>query len=115
VAVASIDRQVAWVLISVAGLLEIVWAVLLKQSDGFSNFWPSAGFVVAGSGSIVLLAFALRSLPVGSAYAAWTGIGAVGTATAGIVLLGEDINFGRVASVALVATGIVGLRIFTDA
>jgi quaternary ammonium compound-resistance protein SugE len=101
-------------MVSLAGLLEIVWAVLLKQSDGFSRFWPSAGFLVAGAGSIVLLAIALRTLPVGSAYAAWTGIGAVGTATAGIILLGEDINFGRVASVAVVVTGIIGLRVFTE-
>jgi quaternary ammonium compound-resistance protein SugE len=106
---------VPWLLITFAGLLEIVWAVLLKQSDGFSRFWPSTGFLFAGAGSLVLLAAALRSLPVGSAYAAWTGIGAVGTATAGIILLGEDINVGRVASVAVVVTGIVGLRVFTEA
>jgi quaternary ammonium compound-resistance protein SugE len=105
---------VAWLFISFAGLLEIVWAVLLKQSHGFSRLWPSAGFLVAGAGSIVLLALALRTLPVGSAYAAWTGIGAVGTATAGILLLGEEINVGRVASVAVVVVGIVGLRVFTE-
>jgi quaternary ammonium compound-resistance protein SugE len=105
---------VAWLLITFAGLLEIVWAVLLKQSDGFSRLWPSIGFFVAGTGSIILLALALRSLPVGSAYAAWTGIGAVGTATAGIILLGEDINMGRISSVSLVVVGIVGLRIFSS-
>ena len=71
-------------MVGIAGLLEIVWAVLLKQSEGFSKLWPSVGFVVAGAGSIVLLALALRDLPVSTAYAAWTGIGAVGTAIAGL-------------------------------
>src|SRR5437773_1611816 len=96
---------VAWLLVTFAGVLEIVWAVLLKQSDGFSRLWPSVGFLLAGAGSIVLLALALRSLPVGSAYAAWTGIGAVGTATAGVFFLGEDIGAGRVASISLVVVG----------
>jgi quaternary ammonium compound-resistance protein SugE len=106
--------RMAWLMVGIAGLLEIVWAVLLKQSEGFSKLWPSLGFVVAGTGSIVLLALALRELPVGSAYAAWTGIGAVGTAIAGIVLLGEGARAGRLASIGLVVVGIVGLRIFTD-
>jgi len=104
----------AWLMVAIAGLFEIVWAVLLKQSDGFSKLWPSIGFVLAAAGSIVLLALALRTLPVGSAYAAWTGIGAVGTAAAGIVLLDEGAGAGRLASIALVVVGIVGLRIFTE-
>jgi quaternary ammonium compound-resistance protein SugE len=103
----------AWIMITVAGLLEIVWAVMLKQSSGFARLWPTLVFLVAGAGSVVLLALALRTLPVGSAYAAWTGIGAVGTATAGILFLGEEAAAGRVASVALVVVGIVGLRVFT--
>jgi quaternary ammonium compound-resistance protein SugE len=106
--------RMAWVLVGIAGLLEIVWAVMLKQSDGFSRLWPSLGFLVAGTGSIVLLALALRDLPVGSAYAAWTGIGAVGTAIAGIVLLGEDAGAGRLASIGFIVVGIVGLRLFTE-
>jgi quaternary ammonium compound-resistance protein SugE len=104
----------AWTMVAVAGLLEIVWAVLLKQSEGFSKLWPSLGFFAAGTGSIVLLALALRTLPVGSAYAAWTGIGAVGTAIAGIVLLDETARPGKVASIALVVVGIVGLRLFSE-
>src|SRR5688572_4773406 len=102
----------AWPLLIVAGLLEIVWALLLKESDGFSKLWPSLGFFVAGTGSIVLLALALRDLPVGTAYAAWTGIGAVGTAVFGIVLLGESGGGARLVSIALVAAGIAGLRLF---
>jgi quaternary ammonium compound-resistance protein SugE len=104
----------AWLMITVAGLLEIVWAVMLKQSHGFSRLWPSLGFSFAAAGSLILLALALRSLPVGSAYAAWTGIGAVGTALAGMIFLGEDAAAGRIASIALVVVGIVGLRVFTD-
>jgi quaternary ammonium compound-resistance protein SugE len=104
----------AWLMIFVAGLLEVAWAVMLKQSDGFSKLWPSIGFAVAGAGSIVLLAFALKSLPVGSAYAAWTGIGAVGTASAGMIWLGEEVSTGRIASITLVVAGIVGLRVFTE-
>ncbi len=101
-------------MVGIAGLLEIVWAVLLKQSEGFSKLWPSVGFVVAGTGSIVLLALALRDLPVSTAYAAWTGIGAVGTAIAGIVLLDESARPGKLASVALVVVGVIGLRIFSE-
>jgi quaternary ammonium compound-resistance protein SugE len=104
----------AWLMVAVAGLLEIVWAVLLKESHGFSRLWPSIGFALAATGSIVLLALALRTLPVGSAYAAWTGIGAVGTAVAGMILLDEGVHAGRLASVGLVVIGIVGLRLFTD-
>jgi quaternary ammonium compound-resistance protein SugE len=104
----------AWPLLIVAGLLEIVWALLLKESDGFSKLWPSIGFFVAGTGSIVLLALALRDLPVGTAYAAWTGIGAVGTAVFGIVLLNESAGGARLASIALIAVGLAGLRIFGE-
>jgi quaternary ammonium compound-resistance protein SugE len=101
-------------MVGIAGLLEIVWAVLLKQSEGFSKLWPSLGFVAAGAGSIVLLALALRDLPVSSAYAAWTGIGAVGTAIAGIVILDESARAGKLVSVAFVVVGVVGLRIFSE-
>ena len=79
----------AWPYLFIAGLLEVVWALLLKQSDGFSKLWPSLGFIAAGAGSIVLLTLALRDLPVGTAYAAWTGIGAVGTALFGVVFFSE--------------------------
>lgn len=102
----------AWPLLVVAGLLEVVWALLLKQSDGFTKLWPSLGFFVAGTGSIVGLAIALKDLPIGTAYAAWTGIGAVGTAIFGIVLLDESTAPARLASIAVVVLGMVGLRVF---
>jgi quaternary ammonium compound-resistance protein SugE len=106
--------EMAWLLIVAAGLLEVVWAVSLKESHGFSRLWPSLGFAVAGAGSLVLLAYAVRDLPVGTAYAAWTGIGAVGTAFAGMTLLGENAGAGRVASISLVVVGIVGVRVFGE-
>ena len=102
----------AWPLLVAAGLLEIVWALLLKQSDGFSKLWPSVGFFVAAIGSIVGLAIALKDLPVGTAYAAWTGIGAVGTAVFGMVLLDESAAPARLMSIGLVVFGLVGLRVF---
>jgi quaternary ammonium compound-resistance protein SugE len=103
---------VAWPLLLAAGLLEVVWALLLKQSDGFSKLWPSVGFLIAGSGSIVGLAIALKDLPVGTAYAVWTGIGAVGTAAFGMLLLDESSAGGRLASIGLVVFGLLGLRVF---
>jgi quaternary ammonium compound-resistance protein SugE len=104
----------AWMLLLVAGLLEVVWALLLKQSDGFSKLWPSIGFGVAGLGSIVGLALALRDLPVGTAYAVWTGIGAVGTAVFGMLLLGESTAAARLCSIALVVLGVAGLYAFGE-
>lgn len=104
----------AWLLLLIAGALEVVWAVALKRSDGFAHLVPTAVFVVAGIGSVVVLALALKSLPVGTAYAVWTGIGAVGTALVGIVWLGESTDALRLASIALVAAGIVGLSITTN-
>ncbi len=103
----------AWALLIVAGLLEVVWALLLKASDGFSQLWPSVGFLVFATGSIVLLAMALRDLPVGTAYAAWTGIGAVGTALLGIVLFSEPAGALRLASIFLIVVGIVGTYVFS--
>ena len=101
----------AWTLLIIAGLLEGVWALALKQSDGFSRVAPTVVFAVAGLASIALLAFALRDLPVGTGYAVWTGIGAVGAALAGIVLLGEPATLMRLAPVGLIATGIVWLAL----
>lgn len=104
----------AWPLLVVAGLLEIAWALLLKQSDGFSKLWPSVGFGVTATGSLIGLTIALRDLPVGTAYAVWTGIGAVGTAVFGMILLGESTAGWRLASISLVVLGIVGLRVFGE-
>jgi quaternary ammonium compound-resistance protein SugE len=103
----------AWLLLIVAGLCEIVWAIGLKYAEGFTRFWPSVITVVAMLVSIVLLGFAMKSLPVGTSYAVWVGVGAVGTAILGIVLLGESASPGRLASLALIVAGIVGLKLAT--
>jgi len=99
----------AWVLLVVAGLLEVVWAIALKESHGFSRLPQTMLFVVALTASMVLLAMALRTLPVGTGYAVWTGIGAVGTAIVGIALLGDSIAVDRVGFIGLIAVGVVGL------
>jgi quaternary ammonium compound-resistance protein SugE len=103
--------EVAWALLAVAGVLECVWALALKQSDGFSRLGATMVFVVAGIASVVLLAIALRELPVGTGYAVWTGIGAVGTAIAGMVFLGESAAVARVLPIGLIAVGIVWLAL----
>lgn len=95
----------------VAGLFEIAWALFLKESDGLSKLWPSLGFLVTAAISIALLTLALRDLPVGTAYATWTGIGAVGTAIFGIVIFSESAEPLRLASVGLVMVGIIGLYV----
>ncbi len=99
----------AWISLVVAGLLEVVWALALKKSDGFTELPATAIFAVALIGSMVLLALALKSLPVGTGYAMWTGIGAIGTAIVGIVFLGESSSALRLTSLGLVALGLVGL------
>jgi quaternary ammonium compound-resistance protein SugE len=101
----------AWLLLVVAGLLETAWAIALKESAGFSKLVPSVLFVVLGIASLALLAVALRSLPVGTAYADWTGIGAAGTAILGIVLLGESAQALRLASIGLIVAGVIGLNL----
>ena len=96
-----------------AGLLEVVWAIGLKYTHGFTRLTPSVITVTAMIVSIVLLSWAMRSLPVGTAYAVWTGIGAVGAAITGILLLGESASLARIASLALIVAGIVGLKLST--
>jgi quaternary ammonium compound-resistance protein SugE len=105
----------AWLLLIVAGLCEIVWAIGLKYAEGFTKLWPSVMTVVAMLVSIVLLGYAMKSLPVGTSYAVWVGIGAVGTAVMGIVLLGESASAARLASLTLIVAGIVGLKLATPA
>lgn len=100
-----------WVLLFVAGLFETVWALALKESDGFSKLGPTVLFLVTMVLSMVLLALALRSLPVGTGYAVWTGTGAVGAAIAGMVLLGEAATLNRILPIALIAAGIVWLAL----
>ena len=103
----------AWLLLIVAGICEVVWAIGLKYATGFTRFWPSVITVAAMLLSIVLLGLAMKSLPVGTSYAVWVGIGAIGTAILGIVLLGESASAGRLASLALILAGIVGLMLAT--
>ncbi|HRK77934.1 MAG TPA: quaternary ammonium compound efflux SMR transporter SugE [Thiobacillus sp.] len=104
-----------WAILFVAGLLEIGWAIGLKYTDGFTRFWPTVGTVAAMVASLALLGIAMRSLPVGTAYAVWVGVGAVGTALLGIVLLGEAVSAARIFSLALIVAGIVGLKLATPA
>lgn len=101
----------AWVSIVIAGVLETGFAVALKSSEGFSRLLPSALFVVFAAGSFTLLSIGLRSLPVGPAYAVWTGIGAVGTAIYGMAVLGESVQTLKLVSIALVVAGVVGLTL----
>jgi quaternary ammonium compound-resistance protein SugE len=101
----------AWVVLIAAGLLEIVWATALKHSDGFSRLWPSVLGLTTAWISFVLLAAALRSLPVGTAYAVWVGIGALGVATAGILALGEPATPARLVFLALILVGVIGMRL----
>ncbi len=103
----------SWIILVIAGLLEVVWAVGLKYTHGFSRLMPSVITVTAMIVSLALLAWAMKSLPVGTAYAVWTGIGAVGAAITGIVLLGESANPMRLASLALIVLGIIGLKLST--
>lgn len=101
----------AWLLLVLAGLFEVAWAIGLKYTDGFTRLWPTVGTVVAMVVSLGLLGLAMKTLPVGTSYAVWVGVGAVGTAILGIVLLGEPANAGRVASLGLIVAGIVGLKL----
>jgi len=101
----------AWIYLLLAGLFEVVWAIGLKYTDGFSRLWPSVGTLAAMAVSIVLLAMAVKTLPIGTAYAIWTGIGALGAVALGIVLFGDPATPMRLACVALILLGIVGLKL----
>ncbi|MCX5575999.1 quaternary ammonium compound efflux SMR transporter SugE [Enterobacter sp. E-TC7] len=103
----------SWIILLIAGLLEVVWAIGLKYTHGFTRLTPSVITVTAMIVSIILLSWAMRSLPVGTAYAVWTGIGAVGAAITGILLLGESASLARIASLALIVAGIIGLKLST--
>ncbi|WGT64933.1 quaternary ammonium compound efflux SMR transporter SugE [Variovorax paradoxus] len=105
----------AWVVLLVAGLLEMGWAIGLKYTEGFTRLWPSIGTALSMVLSVVLLGWAMRSLPVGTAYAVWTGIGAVGTVILGIVLFHEPANAARLICVGLIVAGILGLKITSPA
>jgi len=101
----------AWLMVVAAGALEMVWSYSAKQSNGWTNYGWAAVTVLSSLVSFFLLTFALKSLPLGSAYAAWTGIGAVGSFIVGIVLLGESASVWRIASAALIVGGVIGLRL----
>jgi len=105
----------AWLLLVIAGLCEIVWATGLKQTEGFTRFWPTVVTITAMVVSIVLLGIAMKTLPAGTSYAVWVGIGAVGTAMMGILVLGEPATAGRLASLTLIVAGVVGLKLATPA
>ena len=99
-----------WIMLVLAGLFEIVWAVALKYSDSFSKLWPSVIFMAAAWLSFACLSYALKTIPMGNAYAAWTGIGAVGIAIIGMVWFGEPVNIIRITCIVLIVIGIVGLK-----
>jgi quaternary ammonium compound-resistance protein SugE len=102
---------VSWVILVIAGLLEVGWAIGLKYTDGFTRLWPTVATIVALVSSFLLLGLALKSLPVGTAYAIWVGIGAVGTALLGIVLFGESADTLKLVSLGLICAGIAGLKL----
>ena len=101
----------AWVILFVAGVLETGWAIGLKYTEGFSRLWPSVWTILAMVLSLFMLGYALKSLPVGTAYAVWTGIGAFGTAVLGIILFGEPATPARLACIGLIVSGIIGLKL----
>ena len=100
-----------WLILVLAGLFEVGWAIGLKYTDGFTRPWPTLATIAAMAISLALLGVAMKSLPVGSAYAVWVGVGAIGTAALGIVLFGEPASAGRLVSLGLVLAGIVGLKL----
>lgn len=104
-----------WLILIVAGLLEVVWAITLKQTEGFTRLVPSLVTIVTMAASFYLLSVALRTLPLGTAYAVWVGIGAIGTAIAGILLFEEAVTPLKLVSLVLVVAGIVGLRVTSAA
>ncbi len=104
----------AWIILFVAGLLEIGWAVGLKYTEGFTRLWPTVGTLISLVASMGLLGLAVRDLPIGTAYPIWTGIGAIGTVVVGIVLLGESASLARLACVAMIVFGVIGLKAFSS-
>ena len=105
----------AWILLVVAGLLEVVWAIGLEYTDGFTKTLPTTVTIAAMIASVWLLGVAMKSLPVGTAYSVWVGVGAVGTVVLGIILFREPANAARLVSIGLIVAGIVGLKLATPA
>jgi quaternary ammonium compound-resistance protein SugE len=100
----------AWIAVMAAGLLEVGFASMLKLSNNFTKLWPTIGFLVFASGSFSLLAWSLKTLPIGTAYAVWTGIGAAGTAILGMILFKDPVSLGRITAIAFIITGVILLN-----
>jgi quaternary ammonium compound-resistance protein SugE len=105
---------VAWVVLVIAGLLEVVWAYAMKQSDGFTRAWPAAITIGAMVGSVALLALVMRAIPLSTAYPIWTGIGAVGAFLIGVTILGEQATAGRIVAAALIIAGLVMMKVSSN-
>jgi len=105
--------KVAWIYLIIAALFECGWAIGLKYTDGFTKIWPSVFTIVAMIVSFQFLALAMKTIPVGTAYAIWTGIGTVGVAVLGMVLFGESKDIARILCIALIIAGVIGLKIFS--
>lgn len=103
----------AWVYLLLASAFEVAWAVGLKSTQGFTRLWPSVYVLATGVTSVVLLAQATKYLPIGTAYAVWTGIGAIGTAILGMILFGESRDAARLACIGLILAGVIGLRVYS--
>lgn len=102
----------AWMYLIIAGILEMIWATGLKYTDGMSKLWPTVGTLIAMAASVWFLSIAMKSLPLGTAYAAWTGIGAVSIAIIGILFFQEPVTFARIACIGLILAGVLGLKAF---
>ncbi len=103
----------SWIILLLAGLFEIAWAIGLKYTEGFTRLWPTVGTLVAMAISVGMLGIAMKSLPVGTAYAIWVGVGAVGTVILGVVLFDEPVTALRVGSILLIIAGLIGLKLAT--
>ena len=108
------DHFMNWSILILAGLFEVAWAMGLKYSEGFSRLWPSLFTAVTMLASVLLLGYAMRALPVGTAYSVWVGVGAAGTVILGIIMLDEPVTVGRLLSITLIVIGIIGLRLTAE-
>ena len=108
----EVSKMNAWIYLLIAGVLEMVWAIGLKYTDGMSKLWPTVGTLIAMAASVWFLSIAMKTLPLGTAYAAWTGIGAVSIAVIGILFFQEPATIVRISCIGLILAGVVGLKVF---